>query len=202
MSDPILPPETRLSLLARLSDAADEEAWNEFVEMYTPAIYRAALAVGLQDADAQDVVQQVLISVAGALAKRPHDPQQARFRTWLSVVSRNTTISLLRSRRPDRGSGDSGHHRSLQGMADENWESEELLLEQEYQKEVFRAVAREIESDFSPDTWQAFWLTTVEGQEITAVAQRLGKQVGSVYAARSRVMSRLRQRVADWMSEK
>ena len=201
MSEPALPPETRLSLLARLHDPADEEAWNEFVGLYTPVIYRTALIIGLQDADALEIVQQVLVSVAKTIAERPHDPERAKFRTWLSVVTRNKTISLLRSQKNNRGSGDSEHHRQLQALEDVSAESAESILDREYQQELFRKVAKEIEAEFSSDTWRAFWLTTVDQLEISEVAKELGKQVGSIYAARSRVMRRLRERVAEWQSE-
>ena len=197
----MLPPETRLSLLARLGDAADEDAWNEFVKLYMPVIYRTALGIGLQDADAQEVVQQVLISVSKALAKRPHDPSQAKFRTWLSVVSRNATISLLRGKRPDSGSGSDTDQIKLTSVPDPGFAEAEKIMKVELQKEVFRAVAKEIEREFAPDTWKAFWLTTVDGKDIAEVAEELGKQTGSVYAARSRVMRRLRERTTEWTRE-
>lgn len=182
-------PETRLSLLAKLGGSTDEAAWVEFVQLYTPAVFRTARYLGLQPEDAEDVTQQVLMSVAKALSQRPHDPSKARFRTWLSTVTRNATLDALRKRRPDRGSGDSQIGERLHLL---EAEQEEDLLEQEYQKELFRWAARQIQSEFETATWRAFWLTTVEGREIAQVAEELGKKAGSVYAARSRVIRRLR----------
>ncbi|MCG8650130.1 MAG: sigma-70 family RNA polymerase sigma factor, partial [Pirellulales bacterium] len=186
-------PETRLSLLLRVSDPADQAAWEEFVELYQAVIYRTARYRGLQDADAQDVTQQVLVSVAQSLQQRPHDPSRARFRTWLATVARNTAIDVLRARTRECGTGDSGVQRQLNEVADRQNPAE--LLDQEYQKEIFRRAAQAIEPEFEPDTWQAFWQTTVLQRPIAEVAQQLGKQPGSIYAARSRVTRRLREEV-------
>ncbi|MFK8112370.1 MAG: RNA polymerase sigma factor [Rubripirellula sp.] len=192
-------PETRLSLLARVGNKEDQAAWEQFVELYQPVIFRTAFYKGLQDADAQDVTQQVLWSVAKALEQRPHDPDRARFRTWLATVTRNAAINALRSKRVDRGTGDSNVQQRLQAVADN--QSDEAVLEREYQKELFRKAARIIEGEFAADTWQAFWQTTIEEKSIADVADRLNKNVGSVYAARSRIVRRLREEVQRLQDE-
>ena len=78
-------PETRDSLILRLKDRADQEAWGEFLEIYGPLVYRLAAAKGLQHADAEDVVQQVCSSVARAVDRWQPDAKRARFRTWLRL---------------------------------------------------------------------------------------------------------------------
>src|SRR5207245_5257494 len=82
-------PITRPSLLVRLRDARDELAWSQFVEIYAPLVYGFARKHGLQDADAADVTQDVLRSVAGAAKKLEYDPQRGSFRGWLFTVVRN-----------------------------------------------------------------------------------------------------------------
>jgi len=183
-----------LSLLLRVGNSEDQIAWGEFVELYYPVIYRTARYKGLQDADAEDVSQQVLVSVAKALQQRPHDPDRAKFRTWLATVTRNATLNLLRGRRPDRGLGDSEIQNQLNAIQDRS--DDEEIIDREYQKELFRAAAKRIESEFEKETWEAFWRTTIEGQPIDQVASQLGKQVGSIYAARSRVIRRLREEIS------
>ncbi len=76
-------PETRPSLLIRVRDPADHAAWQEFAEIYRPVILRLAQSKGLQAADAEDIAQEVLATVAKAIAEREHDPRRARFSTWL-----------------------------------------------------------------------------------------------------------------------
>lgn len=187
-------PETRLSLLARLANREDQTAWDEFVELYWPVIYRAARYKGLQDADASDVTQQVLVSVGRALEQRPHDPSRAKFRTWLNMVTRNAALNSLRSlKRKDRPTGDSVSQ--LQFNTVEDPRTDEEILDREYRKELFRKAARMIQSEFAEGTWQAFWETTVENRPIEDVARELDKNVGSIYAARSRIIRRLREQV-------
>src|SRR5262249_50731193 len=106
-------PETRASLLLRLKDQADDEAWFEFTEIYRPVIQRLASRRGMQPADAADLVKQVLSSVACVISRWQADPARARFRTWLGRVATNAIINALTRGRPDRGSGDSGLHAVL-----------------------------------------------------------------------------------------
>ncbi len=190
-------PETRASLLIRLKDRADQEAWQEFMEIYRPLICRLARHKGLQDADAEDLAQQVLISVARAIDRWQDDPARARFRTWLARIARNLLVNMVTRGPPDRGSGDTQIQDLLaQRPAPEGPESD--LVRVEYEREVFRWAARRVRREFAAETWQAFWQTAVRGRNITDVARELGKSIGSVYAARSRVMRRLRETIAEW----
>ena len=191
-------PETRDSLLLRLADAADHEAWCQFIAIYRPLIYRVARQRGLQDADAQDLVQQVLLSVARAIDQWQADPKRARFRTWLHTVARNAIVDHLRAARIDAATGGTTAQLRLEDAADGQADESEQGLEREYQRELFRWAAREVRGDFEETTWLAFWLTAVEGASIPAVADQLGKTLGAVYIARSRVMQRLRDKITEY----
>src|SRR5271163_4724755 len=91
-------PATRLSLLVRLCDARDDGAWSEFVEIYAPLVYGFACKHGLQDADAADLTQDVLRSVAGAMDRFRYEPGRASFRGWLFTVVRNRLRNFHRGR--------------------------------------------------------------------------------------------------------
>ncbi|MBX3442801.1 MAG: sigma-70 family RNA polymerase sigma factor [Planctomyces sp.] len=192
-----LPPDTRASLLLRVRDPADQAAWHEFVEIYWPVIHRLARRKGLQTADADDIAQQVLFAVARAIERREHNFQRARFRTWLSKVAHNAILNALTRARPDRGAGGLepdwllGQHSRREGPDSD-------LLRLECRREVFRWAARQVRREFQDETWDAFWLTTVEGRTCEDAAQSLGKSVGSIYACRSRVMKRFREKVAEY----
>jgi RNA polymerase sigma-70 factor (ECF subfamily) len=190
-------PETRASLLIRLKDQADDEAWFEFTEIYRPVIYRLAYRRGLQHADADDLVQQVLTAVARVIDRWEADPERARFRTWLNRVATNAIINALTRGRPDRGSGDSGLQELLDAQPAADGERSEFVRV-EHRREVFRWAARQIRADFQPATWDAFWLTAVEGRDVDQVAEQLQRSRGSIYAARSRVMRRLKEKVHEW----
>ncbi len=194
-----LPPETRSSLLIRLADPVEQQAWGEFIDLYFPVFIRAAQQYGMQFADAEDVAQQVLVAVSDALVKRPHDRKQAKFRTWLSVVIRNAAIDCLSERRVDRGSGDTSALRALHQLEARQTSGE--MIAHELQREVFHIAAQRIEHEFEPDTWQLFWRTTIVGESIKTVAAAYQKREGSVYAARSRIIRRLRDEVAKMESE-
>jgi RNA polymerase sigma-70 factor (ECF subfamily) len=193
-------PETRPSLLIRVRDPADQAAWGEFVEIYRPLVLRLARQKGMQDADAEDVAQVVLAAVAKAVEQREHDPQRAKFRTWLNRVARNAILNALTRGRPDRGSGDSAllavlnQHESHGGPDSD-------LLQLEYRREVFRWAAAQVRKEFQQATWDAFWLTAVEGRAVAAVAEELAKNPGAIYAARSRVMRRIQEKVTEYEQE-
>ena len=191
-------PETRLSLIVRLKDRRDQDAWFEFLEIYRPLVFRLAVSKGLQHADAEDVTQQVFAAVARAVDRWRPDANRARFRTWLTTIARNAIFTAL-SRRPlDRASGDSTERELLAEFVADSAESQMLLFEA--RREVFQWAARRVREEFEPHTWDAFYLTAVEGREIGDAADLLRKQPGAIYAARSRVMRRLRQIVSEWQS--
>jgi RNA polymerase sigma-70 factor (ECF subfamily) len=188
------PPKTSASLLIRIRDCEDREAWEQFSCIYRPAIIRFAKQKGLQNADAEDLAQQVLLSVSKSIRGWEPDSNRASFRTWLLRVSHNAVVNALTRRNPDRASGNT---QVLQLLNQSPASDESELLTIEVRREVFRFAAGEIESEFHSDTWQAFWLTAIEQIPIEVVSEQLGKNAGSVYAARSRVMRRLKEKVQE-----
>ena len=182
-------PHTRLSLLLRLRDAADHDAWQQFVELYAPLVYRFARQRGLQDADAADLTQNVLLAVARSWQQVPYDPARGKFRTWLFTVARNKLNTFLtQSRRLSE---------RVQPLADNDVPQPEEMAqwEQEYQQQLFHWAAEQVKGQFQSSTWLAFWATSVENRSPAAVAEQLGISTGAVYIARSRVLARLREAV-------
>jgi RNA polymerase sigma-70 factor (ECF subfamily) len=188
-------PVTRASLLIRLRDGQDKEAWRQFVQLYASLIYGFARKRGLQDADAADLMQEVLRSVASAAGRLEYDPQRGSFRNWLYTVTRNKLYTFLSQRkRQVSGSGDSGVQERLEEEPAPDSDADSLW-EQEYQRRLFTWAADIVRGDFQPATWQAFWRTAVDGQDPREVAQQLGLSPGSVYVAKSRVLARIREQI-------
>ena len=186
---------TRPSLLVRIRDLRDEIAWAEFSRLYTPLIYRVARQSGLQDADASLVTQDVLITVARTIHRFEYDRANGSFRGWLKVVTRSRLSDFLRAQgRQVQGSGDTGMLRVIDEQEDP---SQPDLWEREYRRSLFEWAAERIRCEFEENTWQAFWLTSVDGRETGNVAESLGMSVGAIYIARSRVLARLRREVED-----
>jgi RNA polymerase sigma factor (sigma-70 family) len=188
-------PTTRPSLLIRLRGPRDEQAWAEFTAIYAPLIERLARHRGMQDADAADLVQEVLRTVARAIERNAFDPARGSFRGWLFRIARNLMINFLISqRRHPQGSGDSNMQRLL-----EEWPAPDIedsaLFDVEYKRQLLYWAAEQLRGEFTELTWQAFWQTGVEGRSAKEVADALGTTIGTVYHYKSRVMARLRRKI-------
>jgi RNA polymerase sigma-70 factor (ECF subfamily) len=192
-------PETRNSLLVRMQGSGDEEAWREFVAIYRPVVYRLARQRGLQDADAEDLSQRVVISVRRAIGRWDADPAKGRFRSWLTRIARNAIINALTRRPADAAAGGTAAHDLLEEQPTPETRMHDHL-EREYRRSLFRRVARQIRPEFGDGTWEAFWLTTVDGVSVEEASRILKKTVGAVYAARSRVMRRLKAEIEQHSS--
>ena len=193
-------PETRASLILRLPSAADAEAWQEFVTLYEPFIYRFAHRGGLQDADARELAQNVMLAVARAVGRWKPDVARGRFRTWLFHIARNQLRDAVDSlRRRDRFRIVSSPS-ELNDVPDRR-ESTDDLIRAADRREVFRRAADRIRPTVKETTWQAFWLTAVEERDPDGVARELGLTPGAVYIARSRMIARLRLEVLKWEND-
>ena len=185
-------PDTRISLLRRLYDCDDAAAWTEFCAIYERAIYRIAVKYGLQDADAREVSQEVLLAVSRRIRHFDFDAQ-GRFRSWLSVMARNATIDLLRKNSRSTDGGGQLQQEMQNLTAPEGEES--ALFQMEEKREQFYWAARQVRGSVSESTWEAFWRTAVQGEAKEAVANQLGVSVGAVYVARCRVVNKIRKLV-------
>jgi len=190
-------PETRASLLLRLRDLNDATAWSQFVRLYLPMVYHYLRRRGMQDADAADVGQEVLKSVAAAMPGFHYDAARGNFRGWLLTVVRSRTSDWLRQKsRRELVAGDSAiAGQRQQQEADEAIEEERRQWEADYQHALFECAAARVQPQVNATTWEAFWQTTVAGQPAAEVAEATGLTTGAVYVARSRVTARLRQEI-------
>src|SRR5262245_42731490 len=164
------PPQTRPSLLVRLRNAQDNDAWRQFVELYAPLLYRYARRHRLQDADAADLTQEVLRAVAGSIGRLDYDPRQGPFRGWLFTLAHHKLCDFFtRRRRQQTGSGDLSVQERLHELpapqADE-WNHDD-------ERRLFRRAAEQARTEFTETTWQAFWQSAVEGRAGAAVAAAL-----------------------------
>ncbi len=186
-------PETRASLVLRVQNPDDQQAWDEFVRLYQPVVYRVGRSRGLQEADANDLVQTVFVSIAGSIGKWSPRDSKVKFRHWLLRVAKNATINALSRRPADQAGAIDGDLLHEVEAGDRHSES---LIELEYRRELFIRAKEMVRVDFSQDTWQAFELTAIQGLSKEQAAQELGKSIGAVYAARSRIIRRLSEAVA------
>ncbi len=188
-------PETNASLIRRIRESADEAAWTQFLAIYRPVVLRLAICRGLQHADAEDLTQQVFSSVAAAIEKYRPKRDEKQFRYWLGRISRNAILNAI-TRNPT--------------LKTELWEMERLCEEpvkhdgalsaellRLARVEAIRWAANEVKPEFTTDTWQMFWLSTVEGQSVDDVVLQMGRSRGAIYIARCRVIQRIKELLAQ-----
>ena len=194
-------PETRESLIVQIKDPSNRDSWGKFVDLYRPVIHRIALARGLQDADAQDLTQHVLMAVAASIGRWEKSTESTRFRHWLRRVTRNAILNAISRRPPDQATGTSSYVNLLTELPERAVHSSDdetdSLIELEYRRELYLRAAAFVRTDVDPLTWQAFERTVIGGISNAQAAQELGKSIGTIYAARSRVMKRLRTAIAE-----
>lgn len=189
-------PETNESLILRVKDPADAAAWSDFLSIYRPVVVRMACGRGLQHADADDLAQQVFLSVAKAIEAWEPDAHQPPFRVWLARITRNAIVNALTRGRPDTPGGSTSVQEMLRELPDRNDETTQQFME-ESRREAIRWATEEIQSEFTEVTWTMFWLTSIEGQSIAEVARLNDKTPGAIYMARFKVMQRLKEKVLE-----
>ena len=187
--------DTRASLLGRLRrDPHNPSAWDEFVEQYGARIYAWCRKWGLQEADAQDVTQNVLLKLAHKMRDFAYDPSRS-FRAWLKTLTRNALSDFVEGRaRAGLGSGDSVVGRMLDNV--EARTDLEQHLQEEFDRELLEEAMTRVRLRVAPQTWEAFRLTALEGLSGAEAAARIPMQVAQVFVAKRRVHKMLQEEVS------
>jgi RNA polymerase sigma-70 factor (ECF subfamily) len=188
---------TRPSLLVRIRDLKDADAWRQFVAIYEPVIQRFLRRRGLRDADAADLAQETLAQIARVIDRFTYDPHRGRFRGWLLTIARRQLAQFHERgarRAAPAGSGLTEVHDALAQVPDDD---EARQWERDCEQQALEWGMRHIEREFQPSTWRAFYATAVEQKAPQVVAEELGLSANAVYTAKSRVTARLRQVLAE-----
>lgn len=189
-------PETRHSLIVRLKDEQNEPAWSDFVVAYEPFLYRMAERQGVPARDVPDVVQQVLMAVAMSVDGWRSDGKDASFRRWLATVCRNVVIKFMtRERRQSSGRGGTQFVDLMNNVIDEPDQDHV----RKYEHELIVWAAEQVKDEFIATSWSAFWATVIEGRPVSEVSSELNITPGSIYMSRSRIMARIKAKVAEVM---
>jgi RNA polymerase sigma-70 factor (ECF subfamily) len=185
---------TSPSLLERVGQGGgDRTAWDEFVARYGPKIRAWCRHWNLQESDAEDVTQEVLLQLVQKLRSFQYDPGRS-FRAWLKTLVHHAWQDFLARRgRAGLGSGDSAVWQDLQTV--EARDDLERQLEELFDREVLEEAMARVRRRVAPHTWEAFRLLTFEGLSGAEVAPRVGMQVTMVYVAKSKVQKLLREEI-------
>ena len=185
-------PETRPSMLDTMRDEGPgHSAWREFYQYYGPAVFRVAKCQGLDAHDAEDVVQQVMLTVSGHIGKFNYDRDCGRFRHWIKTVTRNKIRDLHRRR-------SAGVHTVPDAMPDDRADDQPSLdetWEQEWKLQEILHCLEQLTVDFAPKRVEAFRLYVIEGVSAAETASRLNMTTGHVYVTRSEILRRIRERI-------
>lgn len=181
---------TSISLLQRLRQPGQAEAWARLVELYTPLLFYWARRTGMGEHEAADLVQDVFTVLVQKLPEFTYD-QRKSFRGWLR------TILLNKYRDGRRRAGAVAIHTNEEALANvADGGSPEVFWETEYHEQLVGRALELMQAEFQTTTWKACWETVVNERPASAVAAELGISVDAVYAGKSRVLRRLRQELA------
>lgn len=176
---------TPISLLERLKQPAETQAWDRFVELLAPVIYAWTRRLGLKETDAADLIQEVFLLLLQKLPEFRYDPHKS-FRAWLRTVTLNKFRGLSRRRPLPRADGQRLEEIAGPDDTDPFWEVE-------YRRHLVSRAMQLMQAEFEPATWKACWETVAYGKPAEQVARQLGISVNAVYLAKSRVLRRLHQ---------
>ena len=191
---------TAISLLVRARNR-EAIAWEQLVDLYGPLVLRWCGTAGIDAHYRADVLQEVFTTVSQKLPGFDMEQSTANFRGWLWMVTRNKLIDHLRKqRRQVAATGGSSAAARLEAVADQSHDpklpDEEPTSVIDLRELRVRAIAQ-VESEFEPVTWQAFWRSVVDGLPTELVARELNTTPANVRQARSRVLRRLRLQLGE-----
>ncbi len=187
--------DTSKSLLARVQQG-ESAAWDRLIELYRPMICNWLRHHSVLEQDAEDLTQEIMLSMMKSLPGFQHSNNRGAFRSWLRTITVNRARDFWKSReRRLAGQGGSGFLQKLEQLEDPNSELT-LQWDQEHDAHVYRTLVEQISHEFEGSTVRAFQMLTRDERSAQSVAEELGMSVAAVYGAKSRVLKRMRQESA------
>jgi RNA polymerase sigma factor (sigma-70 family) len=193
---------TRRSLLSRLKQSDAEESWRQFFDTYWRLIYTTALGAGLTDSEAQEVVQETVLTVARKIKSFRYDPAVGSFKGWLLTIvrwriadqfrKRQRQIQPLHARRETVTQGTA----TIERVADPGAIDLDIIWQEEWQRTMFTAALARVKRQANARHYQMFDLHAVKQWPVQKVAQALGVRPGQVRLAKHRITALMRQEVA------
>jgi RNA polymerase sigma factor (sigma-70 family) len=182
---------TRETLLERLKGIDDHASWQAFFDTYWRLIYGVAVKAGLSEDEAQDVVQDTVVTVARNIAEFRYDPAKCAFKTWLLNLTRWRIVDQIRKRQSkpptDNLSGTEATRASQNEIVDPAGCALERIWEEEWEGNMFEVVTQRVKRQVAPKQYQMFYLHVLKELPVKEVAARVGASVGAVYLAKHRV---------------
>jgi RNA polymerase sigma-70 factor (ECF subfamily) len=190
-----LPSFTSITLLGRVRDLSDQQAWSDFVHRYTPRIFSWCKRFSLQDQDASDVTQQVLLKLVSSMQGFEYDPSRGSFRGWLKTVTSNAVRDMVRRKSSNVVTGEGAEVWLSRLVDDAAIASLTAKIEEGYRQELLEEAENRVQLRVKPTTWEIYRLLTKQNLSAKEIAGKLDVKIGEVYVAKSRVIKMLRESV-------
>jgi RNA polymerase sigma factor (sigma-70 family) len=192
---------TRRSLIQRLHDADDQESWRQFFETYWKLIYCFAIKLGCTDAEAEEVVQETIISVSRKMPRFKYEPRVCSFKGWLMHVTNWRVIDQLRKRNhrlvPHGSSADQiPGNSSVSDLAASVDPELEAIWKEEWQRNIVDAAMERVKGQAKAQQYQIFYLLMVKRETVPKVSEMLGVSRAQIYLAKHRVGALVKREVA------
>ena len=191
---------TRQSLLSRLKDWDDHDSWRMFFETYWRLIYNAAIRAGLTDAEAQDVVQETVISVSKSMPNFDYDSKKGSFKGWLLLLTRWRITDQFRKRQPGieerRKAPTSTQTATVERVPDPVGLALESAWDKEWENNLVEAAVQRVKQKVDPKLYQVFDLYVVKKWPVSRVARTLKVSAGRVYLTKHRIGHLIKREVA------
>ena len=193
--------ETSLSLLDRVRESSDAEAWDRLVALYAPLLKHWLRRYDIQDTDAEDITQDVMAALLKEIPGFQHNQRPGAFRSWLRRILVHRVRRFWRSRdRQPVATGTSSMDERLNKLQNDCSEVSQMW-NREHDDYVLNRLMKIVRPQFAPETWQAFHRQVIGCQMADTVAHELGMSLSSVYMAKSRVLRALRQQTRGLVDE-
>ena len=197
---------TRRSLLTRLRQADDQAGWQEFFDTYWRLLYGVARKAGLNEAEAQDAVQDCVITVSRQMPKFRYEPERCSFKGWLLMILRQRVGRQFQKRMQSGAAGDSDacyialgdeatETNTVSHLPDASGDQLDSIWETEWQQHILALAAERVKRGVSDAQFQIFDLHVLHGWPVRDVAQTLGVSIAQVYLAKLRVGRRFSREV-------
>lgn len=191
-------PSTQTRLIRDIRELKNNAAWQEFVDLYGPLIFRVCRKWNLQQSDAEDVTQEVFRQVSRAISVFRYDPERGKFRSWLGTIATREAQRYLKkkkkSEQPLGGDNSSEIIDSLTLGDNSEWDDE-------FNTHIYETVLGLARDEFAPETWQAFDLVWIQGKAPSDVALLMTRKPEWVYKAKFNVLKRLKELVNELLSD-
>jgi RNA polymerase sigma factor (sigma-70 family) len=190
---------TRETLLERLKGIDDHASWQDFFDTYWRLIYGVALKAGLSEDEAQDVVQDTVVTVARNIPEFEYDPAKCAFKTWLLNLTRWRIVDRLRKRQVvaaiGAGTNNQVDSAAVENIADPRGSDLEAIWNQEWDANLLEAATQRVKRQVKPKQYQMFYLHVLKKLPVKQVAERVGASIGSVYLSKHRVGRLLKREI-------